>query len=372
MLKLAFIFIIAGVSYAAYWHYYGQYQESTDNAYVVGNLIRVEPQAKGAVISILVDDTDFVEAGGALVTLDSTDSAIALEKAKAVLAESARQVSRLFRKVEKLEAMVALRESEVAGARDEYQRRKALVAKKAVSKEDYDRARTNLRTAEQAHRVAKSELAETHALVWKGGVEDHPSVKLAAEKLRQAYVAYRRAVIVAPVSGYIAKRSVQIGQIVGPGKPLMAIVPLDQIWVEANFKESQLENMRVGQPVKLTSDMYGKDTEFKGRVAGLGAGTGSVFSILPPQNATGNWIKIVQRVPVRIKFEPGKISKRPLILGLSMKAAVDTHDRSGESFTAAKSPSRTYKTDVYKTQIDGAEELIGRIISGNQSAAGKK
>jgi len=300
LLKLALLFVMAGGVWAYYWDRYGQYREFTDNAYVSGNLVSVAPQTAGTVVAVNIDDTDYVEKGQVVVRLGDTDATIALDAAKAALAASVRNVARLAIQVEQVAAAVAIKEAELEKAADEYERRKELRESRAVSDEDFKRSRSALDMAQSSLSLARARLEEAKIQAGDGDIENHPDVRLAVARYREAYANRNRMLIMAPVSGYVAKRSVQVGEQVAPGKPLMAIVPLNQIWVEANFKESQLRHMRVGQPVTLTSDVYGSEDVYNGKVAGIGAGTGAVFSLLPAQNATGNWIKVVQRTPVRI------------------------------------------------------------------------
>jgi membrane fusion protein (multidrug efflux system) len=196
-------------------------------------------------------------------------------------------------------------------------------------------------------------------------VETHPDVQNAAARLREAYLAYARTALPAPVSGIVAKRSVQVGQRVGPGMPLMAVIPLDQVWVDANFKERQLLNLRPGQAAKVHADIYGSAVEFHGRVAGFGAGTGSAFALLPPQNATGNWIKVVQRVPVRIALDPAELAQHPLQLGLSMEVEIDTHERNGELRPQAARSAPAYQTKAYASLPDLAEQRVAAVIKAN-------
>jgi membrane fusion protein (multidrug efflux system) len=226
-------------------------------------------------------------------------------------------------------------------------------------------ARDAVANNQAALEAASQQLAAHRTLVDHTTVETHPDVQSAAARLREAYLAYARTALPAPVSGIVAKRSVQVGQRVGPGTPLMAVIPLDQVWVDANFKERQLLNLRPGQAVKLSADIYGSAVEFHGRVAGFGAGTGGAFALLPPQNATGNWIKVVQRVPVRITLDPAELAQHPLQLGLSMLVDVDTHERNGEPKPKAARTAPAYQTKAYASLAELADQRVAAVIKAN-------
>jgi membrane fusion protein (multidrug efflux system) len=319
----------------------------------------------GTVSAIRADHTQRIQEGQALVLLDSTDARIALEQAEARLAQKVREVQGLYQTEAQLEAQVSLEQAKLAQAKIDYRRNHNLVVRNSVSVEEFQHSGTQVDVDQANLELAEHHLAAARAAVANTELADHPQVRLAAANLRDAYIALKRTTIRVPVTGYVDKRSVQVGERVSPGKPLMAIVPLNQIWVDANFKESQLRNVRTGQPVSLTSDLYGGNVVYHGRVIGLGAGTGSAFAVLPPQNATGNWIKVVQRVPVRIGLNPKEVDAHPLRIGLSMEATVDTHDRSGAVLRADPQPRDVYVTHVYQDEDKGAGALISRIIQQN-------
>ncbi len=317
----AFVVIVAALGYGAYWALVLRHYESTDNAYVQGNMVQVTPQIAGTVIAINADDTDKVTAGQTLVKLDPADARVSLNEAEAQLAQTVREVRTLFVGNGPLAATIALRQAEaaraasdVAKAEEDVRRRTPLTATGAVSGEEMEHARATLTSARNLRsapprrprcwRRASSSIP-TSRIPKTPTSNGHPNVQRASAKVREAYLALKRSDLPAPVSGYVARRSVQVGQRVQAGSVLMSIVPLDQLWVEANFKEVQLQKIRIGQPVKLVADVYGSKVEYDGRIAGLGAGTGAAFALLPAQNATGNWIKVVQRVPVRISARPG-------------------------------------------------------------------
>src|SRR5690606_15311357 len=386
---VAGVLVLGGVAYAIYAHLLASRYEHTDNAYVQANVVQITPQVSGTVLAIQADDTDHVRAGQLLVTLDAADAKVALEQAEAQLAQTVREVRTLFANNAGLRSQIQLREAEVAGAdsdvqraRDDVARRKPLLAGGAVGKEEFEHAvaqLTSVLSAQAAARsalaVARDQLKSNLALTEGTSVTQHPNVTRAAAHVREAYLAFKRVTLVAPVDGYVAKRSVQVGQRVQAGAPLMTVVALDQPWVDANFKESQLQHLRIGQPVELKADVYGKEVVYHGQVQGLGAGTGAAFSLLPAQNATGNWIKIVQRVPVRVSLLPDEVKAHPLRVGLSMEVQVDVRDQSGQMLsTQAARAQPIAQTAVFDDGQRDAHALVSRIISqnlGGQVAAGR-
>jgi membrane fusion protein, multidrug efflux system len=367
MIGVIGVFLVGGIAYGAWWALVGSKREFTDNAYVDGNVVQLTPQVTGTITSIGADNTDAVKAGQVLVQIDPADAAVNLESAEAQLAKTVRQVRSLFATSSSLAASVQMREADVARAKDDLQRRERLQASGAVSGEELNHAKDTLRSAEAELLSAREQATANHALVDQTTVDDHPDVRNAAAKVREAYLAYGRTKVIAPVNGIVTKRSVQLGQRVNPGTPLMAIIPTDQMWVNANFKEPQLANIHIGQPVKLTSDVYGSKIEYDGKVVGLDAGTGSAFSLLPAQNATGNWIKVVQRVPVRVEIDPEQLKKHPLRIGLSMEATVDIHDKDGAVISTAARTTPAYSTQVFDTDARDADALITKIVRANTS-----
>ena len=362
-------FAAAGLAYGAYWALELRYIQSTDDAYVGGNIVQITPQIAGTVVAIGADDTNFVKAGQTLVQLDRADAAVALEQADAQLAKTVREVRNLFATSAQLQASVDMRQSDLARANQDLARRERLTASGAVASEEAQHARDAVKSAQAALVAAQQGLAANRARVDRTTLENHPDVRSAAARVHDAYLAYARVVLPAPVAGFVAKRSVQLGQRVGPGTPLMAVVPLDQVWVDANFKEAQLAAMRVGQPVTMTADIYGSKVVYHARIAGFGAGTGAAFSLLPAQNATGNWIKIVQRVPVRIALDAGEIAAHPLQIGLSMQVEVDTRSRGGQRLPDAGQTASAYKTDVFDALDELANARVRQIIAANRGSA---
>ncbi len=363
------VFALAAIGYGVYWAQALRYEQSTDDAYVSGNVVQITPQISGTVVAIGADNTQFVQAGQTVVQLDRADAKVALDQAEAQLARTVREVRNLFATSAQLQATLEVREAELATASQDLARRERLGSSGAISGEELQHARDAFTAAQAAVLSARQQLVANRARVDGTTIESHPDVLNAAATVRGAYLAYARTGMPAPVSGYVAQRNVQLGQRVNPGTPLMAIVPLDEVWVDANFKEPQLAPMRVGQPVSVTADLYGGGVRYHGTVVGFGAGTGAAFALLPAQNATGNWIKIVQRIPVRIALDAGELAAHPLQIGLSMKAQVDTHDRSGPRLPALAQNVPTYSTDVFGSPDALADQRVRTIIALNQSGS---
>ena len=332
LLIVTALVLAAGLAYTAWWAVFERRFETTDNVYVQAPEVQITAQAPGTVVSVLTDDMQQVSAGQVLVRLDAADARLALDRAEAQLAQTVREVRALFAGQATYASGVEVREAELARSRAELQRlsddaarRAPLVGSGAVSAEEaahaqaaVQGARTAVAAAEAALAVARDQAGTQRVLVEGTTVAAHPSVERAAAAVREAFLALRRCEITTPTSGTVARRAIQVGQRIAAGTPLMTVIPLDQAWVEANFKESQLARMRLGQPVELHADVYGSRVTYRGQVAGLAAGTGAAFALLPTQNATGNWVKVVQRVPVRIAVAPEDLARHPLRVGLSM------------------------------------------------------
>jgi membrane fusion protein (multidrug efflux system) len=362
--------IIVLIAYGIWWFIYARHYENTDDAYVGGNVVQVTPQVGGTVLAINTDDTELVQAGKPLVELDKADAKVALDQAEAQLAQTVRQVRTLFVNNNALVSNVTARTSELDRARADLARRQQLISTGAVSKEELDHAKVAVQGAEAALQAAREQLASNRVLTDHTSVEQHPNVQNAAAQVRNAYINLARTTLLAPTTGYVAKRSVQVGQRVAAGTPLLSIVPLNALWVDANFKEVQINNMRIGQPVSLKSDLYGSKIEYHGKVVGLAAGTGSAFALLPAQNASGNWIKIVQRIPVRISLDPKDLESHPLRIGVSMDATVDIAQTEGTSLTAGTARTTpAYTTDVFDKSGQEADARIASIIAANNNAA---
>jgi membrane fusion protein (multidrug efflux system) len=376
---LLLIAVAAAIAAAGWggWHWFhARHRQTTDNAYVAGNVVQITPQVGGTVIAILADDNDAVKAGQPLVKLDTADAQVALDQAEAQLAQTVREVRALYSGNQTLKAQVALREADLARAQadlakaqDDVSRRSPLVASGAVGKEEFQHANAQLiaaksavAAAQSAVLAAKEQLATAQVMTEGTSVEQHPNVQRAVARVREAALALKRDELPAPIDGHVAKRSVQLGQRVQAGAPLMTVVDLDKLWVDANFKEGQLADLRIGQPAELVADVYGTKVAYHGKVMGLGAGTGAAFSLLPAQNATGNWIKIVQRVPVRIALDAAELAAHPLRVGLSMEVTVDTADRNGKTLADAPRAQAVAATGVYSALDRDVDERIHRIL----------
>ena len=365
LVVLFLVFATLAIGWALWWHLTGRWYESTDNAYVAGHVVQVTPQQAGTVVAIGADDTDRVQAGQVLVKLDATDARVALAQAEAHLAQAVREVRTFYARNAALEALQAQRASELAKAEEDLARRRPLAATGAVSKEDVEHARNAVETARAALAASREDLVTNRVRTDGTSIAKHPGVAAAAGRVREAFLALQRTEIVAPVAGYVARRTVQVGQRVASGALLMAVVPLDSVWIDANFKEVQLRDMRIGQPVRLTADLYGNRAEYRGRVAGLAAGTGGAFALLPPQNATGNWIKVVQRLPVRIALEPGQLAAHPLLVGLSMHVDVEIRDTGGAQLAAAPRANPAWAPAALSQPGEDAEARVQALITAN-------
>ncbi|TMH46764.1 MAG: HlyD family efflux transporter periplasmic adaptor subunit [Betaproteobacteria bacterium] len=363
------LFLLAGAGYTVYWLLHGRWHETTDDAYVGGNLVQITPQVAGTVLAIHADDTDYVKGGQTLVSLDKADARVVLDQAEAQLAKTVRSVRNLRATSTEGEANVTMRRAELRKAEQDLARRRSVEASGAVSGEELQHAIDAVNSARAALQAAEQQLAAQRAMVDRTDVHDHPDVLASAARVREAYLGLSRTELPAPTAGFVARRSVQIGQRVAPGTVLMTVAPLEDVWVDANFKENQLAHLRPGQPVTLEADAYGGAVAFHGRVAGFSAGTGSAFALLPAQNASGNWIKVVQRVPVRIALDRKELAEHPLQIGLSMKVDVDTHDRSAGRLERVARETPAYETKAFASIDAQANERIERIIAENTHVA---
>ncbi|MGY3231360.1 membrane fusion protein (multidrug efflux system) [Luteibacter sp. HA06] len=368
LLIAALVFALAALAWFLLWLFVFSKRVTTDDAYVGGNQVGISAQVPGIVVGVFADDTQRVNAGQVLVKLDPTDGDVALRKASSALAQAVRQVRQQTQSAASADASLGTRRQDLKRAQDDLKRRIPLLAEKAVAPEEVQHARDAVDTARSALESAQRQADASRALVDGSDVESNPAVEQARAGFRQAWIAAQRNAIVAPIDGYVALRSVQVGNSVQPGQQLMTVVPLHDLWVDANFKESQLRHVRIGQPVKIEADIYGGGTEYHGKVIGLGAGTGSAFSLLPAQNATGNWIKVVQRIPVRVALEPKDLDKHPLRIGLSTDVTVDITDDAGD--VLAKSPSTTpvAQTNVYDDVAAKADAAADVIVRKNLGA----
>lgn len=389
---IAAVVAVAGLAWGGWHLVVSSRYENTDNAYVQADVVQITPQLGGTVQAVLVQDTDFVRAGQPLVRLDAADARVALEQAQAQLAQTVREVRTLYANNAALQAQVAARQADVERARaelgrvqDDVRRREPLLASGAVGREEFNHVlaqrtagQSALAAAESAVLAAREQLVASQALTDNTPVQEHPNVQRAAARVREAHLALQRTELSAPVDGFVARRSVQLGQRVQAGAPLMSVVTLGQSWVDANFKEVQLRKLRIGQSATLEADVYGSKVEYHGRVVGLGAGTGAAFALIPAQNATGNWIKVVQRVPVRIELDPKELQANPLRVGLSMDVTVDVRDQSGKVLAdaprqapaAASAPAEGggAGAEAMTPQEREAQADVQRIIAANLGA----
>ena len=395
---LVFTLIVLAIAAVTLWLYVTQwrYQVSTEDAYVSGNQVQINAQISGTVTAIGVNDTDMVKAGQTLVALDQADNGLALETAKAQLRTAIRQyktqtatiqqadvnISQAQTAMNEVQSQIESAKIALLAAQSDYQRRAALMASQAVSQEEVQHAADTVKkaqaqldaavakqaTARSAVVTAQAQRNVTVANLGKNDVLSQPAVQTAMANIQTAWLNLNRTQIVAPIDGQIAKRGVQLGQKISAGTPLMVIVPLHDLWVDANFKESQIKDIHLGQAVNLTSDIYGKEVIYHGKVIGLSAGTGSAFSVLPAQNATGNWIKVTQRLPVRIALDSKELQQHPLRVGLSMHAELDSRDQQGKPQVATATASNKPVAQL-QPQVDmsGATKIIQQIIQQNQS-----
>jgi membrane fusion protein (multidrug efflux system) len=365
LLLVTAIFVLAALGWFLLWLFVFSTRVKTDNAYVGGNQVAISAQVPGTVVAILADDTQRVEAGQVLVRLDSTDADVRLQQARSALAQAVRGVRQQTSSASSADAQVAASEIALKKAQADLARHLPLVAAQAESPEIVQHLRDGVQQAQAALDAARAQAAAAHAAIEGTVIADNPAVEQARANFRAAWVAAQRNAIYAPVTGYVAQRSVQVGNSVQPGQQLMTVVPLHDLWIDANFKEGQLRHIRIGQPAKIEADVYGGGVEYHGKVVGIGAGTGSVFSLLPAQNATGNWIKVVQRVPVRIALDDKELDKHPLRLGLSTDVTVDVTDDKGPVLPAAPARQPVAETDVYARMAAQADEEADKIIRAN-------
>jgi len=365
LLLIAVIFIVIGALWAAYWVLVLAKREKTDDAYVNGNRVVISAQIAGTVVAVLADDTQLVKAGQVLVKLDPIDAQTALSRAASALAQTVRQVRQQKATASQYDAEIETRKLELARAQIDLAKREPLIADHAIAGEEVRHARENVQMARAALTQAERQALSAHAPVDGAPVESNPAVLEAKDAYRDAWIAAQRNAVVAPVSGYAAERSVQLGQHIQAGEALMTVIPLHSLWVDANFKEVQLRNLRIGQKAEVRSDLYGGSFIFHGHVRGMSAGTGAAFSLLPPQNASGNWIKVVQRVPVRIQIDDNDLVKSPLRVGLSATVTVDTTSRDGPVLAPEANDIPVGDTQVYTQDLDKANAEADAVVRRN-------
>lgn len=359
------LLLLISIGSAAYWYLFIKGFEETEDAYVSGNQVMVSAQVAGNIEKINVDNMDPVQAGDVLLELDDTNAKLSFEQAKSNLANAVRQVSQLNYTVKQLKSAVRANEITLAQAQGNLNRRVQLVKDGAIDKESFQHAKEAVELAKANLTTSQNQLGANQALLLDGPLSEQPQIQSAVSNLKQAWLNLERTKIRSPIKGYVARRNAQVGQAVSVGGALMAVVTTDQMWLDANFKETQLTHMRIGQPVEIHFDLYGKDKTFNGKVVGIEMGTGSAFSLLPAQNATGNWIKVVQRVPVRIQLDPQQLAENPLRIGLSATVKVNVSDSKGETLRDQAPTTTLYSTNVLQYDESAVNNLIESIIRDN-------
>jgi len=365
LIFLAVLLILIGIAWLLYWIMVLRHYQETDDAYVAGNQTQVMAQVSGSVNKVWFDNTDYVKKGDVLITLDKTDAGQAFEKAQTALATSVRQTHQLMINSKQYQATIDLQKTALEQAQADLKRREPLGAANLIGREDLQHARDAVATAKAQLDVAIQQYNANQAMILNTPLENQPAVKQSAAELRDAWLALQRTEVVSPIDGFISRRSVQVGSQISPTTPLLAVVAANNLWVDANFKETQLANIRIGQPATVTSDIYGDKVVYHGSVVGLDMGTGSAFSLLPAQNATGNWIKVVQRLPVRIALDPQEVAQHPLRIGLSTLVSVDTDNTDGGMLATNVRSIPAYESNALALDLTPVNQLIADIIRAN-------
>ena len=365
LLLLAAIVLVVGIAWLVYWFLVLRHFQETDDAYVAGNQVQVMAQVSGSVNKVWFEDTDYVKKGDVLVTLDQTDAQQAFEKAQTALATSVRQTHQMMINSKQYQATIELQKTALAQAQADLQRRVPLGASNLIGREELQHSRDAVATATAQLDVAEQQYNANQAMILNTSLAEQPAVKQNAAALRDAWLALQRTQIRSPMDGYVSRRSVQVGSQISTTTPLLAVVPAKNLWVDANFKETQLAGVRIGQPATVVSDIYGDDVVYQGKVVGLDMGTGSAFSLLPAQNATGNWIKVVQRLPVRIELDAQQLAQHPLRIGLSTLVKVDTTQQDGGVLATSVRNNPAYESNALAIDLAPADRLIAEIIHAN-------
>ncbi len=365
LLILTLLFIVIAVAYGIYWFLVLRHHEETDDAYVAGNQVQIMAQVSGSVTKVWVDNTDFVKKGDVLVTLDPTDAQQAFEKAQTELASSVRQTRQMMINSKQYQANIEVKKTALAQAQSDLNRRVPLGTANLIGREELQHARDAVASAQAQLDVTVQQYNANQAMILGTRLEDQPAVQQAAAEVRNAWLALQRTKIVSPMTGYVSRRAVQPGAQIGVTTPLMAVVPASGLWVDANFKETQLAHMRIGQTATVVSDIYGDDVTYTGKVVGLDMGTGSAFSLLPAQNATGNWIKVVQRLPVRIELDANQLTQHPLRIGLSTLVTVDTSNSDGQMLASQARTTPAYESNAREIGLEPVNILINDIVQAN-------
>lgn len=365
LILLALVVVLLGVAWGVYWYLVLRHYQETDDAYVAGNQVQVMAQVSGSVNKVWFDDTDFVKKGDVLVSLDKTDAQQAFEKAQTGLATSVRQVHQQMINGKQYQATITLRQTALDQAQADLKRREPLGASNLIGREELQHARDAVASAKAELDVAIQQYNANQAIILNTSLENQPAVKQSSAQLRDAWLALQRTEIRSPMDGYVSRRSVQVGSQISTSTPLMAVVPATNLWVDANFKETQLAGVRIGQPATVVADIYGDDVVYHGKVVGLDMGTGSAFSLLPAQNATGNWIKVVQRLPVRIELNQEEVAKHPLRIGLSTLVKIDTDNKDGSVLATSVRQSAAYSSNALAIDLAPVDKMITDIVHAN-------
>ena len=368
VIALLLVVLLLGVAAAVYWLFIIKDRQSTDDANVAGNINPVSSQVAGNVVTINYADTQRVMKGDVLVVLDDTDAKIAYRKAQSALAWTVRQIHQLALQdgqysADADRAAIALNQTQT-----DFRRQQQLYQKGLIARETLEHAGDAV-ASDKASLAAAVQLYQANkALLLNTTLRHNPQVLQAADTLREAWLALQRTKIRSPVTGYIAGRSVQVGQTVTAGQTLLSVVPQDQMWINANFKETQLNTVKIGQKVNVVIDLYGSSLVFEGAVEGVGMGTGSAFSLLPAQNASGNWIKVIQRVPVRVALDPRQIQQYPLRIGLSATATIFTAggiSTADQALAQKVSPIPAWRSMALVLDTADIDRQIEQIIAQN-------
>ncbi|WP_392565180.1 HlyD family secretion protein [Utexia brackfieldae] len=359
------VFIFLFIAYGVYWLVALRFEVSTDDAYVSGVQSPVVAQTSGKVIQVNYINTDLVKAGDILIVLDDTDAKLAYQQAKDELANTVRQTQVLYIEADEYAAKIKSDQISLLQATQDYNRRYALGRKDDISIEELQHAKQTMELAQLQVDIATQQYLSNQVLLHGVGLANHPAVKQAADNVRQAWVTLQRTTIRSPITGYVARSNVEVGTQVSSESQLMVIVPQQPIWIDANFKETQLQDIRIGQPVSVVSDIYGDEVTYSGKVIGINMGTGSAFSLLPAQNATGNWIKVVQRLPVRVELDPQQVEKYPLRIGLSTTVTIDTHDQNGPVLASTQRTQPFYESQALVLNQQDVNQMISDIITQN-------
>lgn len=365
LLIFLMVFVIAATASTAWWYFNTRNVQSTDDAYVMGNQVTISSQVNGSVVSVNYTNTDLVHQGDVLVNLDDTDANLSFKKAKNNLAETVRKTKQIYIADAQYNANIAQAKIAYQQAQADYQRRTRLMGAGAFSKEDLQHARNAVSSSKAALDVAIQEYRGNRILIQNVTLEQQPAILLAVEQMREAWLALQRTKIRSPVTGYVAQRNVQVGETLSAGQALLSIVPADQLWIDANFKETQLSGVRIGQKVSVVSDLYGSQVVFDGVVEGINMGTGGAFSVLPAQNATGNWIKVVQRLPVRITLDQQQIKAYPLRIGLSTTVTLRENNTNGPALSTTQRQKPAYQSQALVLDTASIDGEILAIIKAN-------